>query len=32
MNTRNKKALYESIMRSVSREIKRALNEGSDFE
>ena len=27
MNTRNKKALYESIMRSVAKEVKKALNE-----
>ena len=29
MNTRNKKALYESIMRSVSMEVKRTLNENT---
>ncbi len=32
MNTRNKKALYESIMKSVSKTVKRKLNEDADFE
>ena len=27
MNTKNKKALYESIMKSVSKTVKRKLNE-----
>lgn len=29
---RNNKTLYEQIMRNVSREVKKALNEDSDFE
>lgn len=29
MNTRNKKALYESIMKSVAKEVKKILNESS---
>lgn len=29
---RNNKALYEQIMRNVSKEIKKVLNEDSDFE
>lgn len=28
MNTNQKKALYESIMKSVAKEVKKALNEG----
>lgn len=32
MNTRNKKALYESIMKSVSKTVKRKLNENADVE
>ena len=29
MKRNNKKALYESIMSSVAREVKRALNENN---
>jgi len=29
MKSDNKKALYESIMSSVAKEVKKALNEGS---
>ena len=29
MNTRQKKALYESIMKSVAKTVKKALNESS---
>lgn len=30
MNTRQKKALYESIMKSVAKTVKRKLNENND--
>ena len=31
MKKDNKKALYESIMSSVAKEVKKALNEGENF-
>jgi hypothetical protein len=31
MKRDNKKALYESIMTSVAKEVKKALNEYSDW-
>ena len=30
MNMRNKKALYEQIMKSVAKEVKKSLNESAD--
>ena len=32
MNKMQKKALYENIMRSVSKTIKKRLNEDKDYE
>ena len=31
MKRDNKKALYESIMTAVAKEVKKALNEGEEY-
>ena len=32
MNTKQKKALYESIMKSVAKTVKKALNENNSYD